>query len=76
MDGFMKDLVVFVGRRVGRAKEFTAILDMPEATYAGLSDDEKINARESVERDAIYIQGLADGLRLAALICKKVGGHV
>lgn len=71
MDSFVKDLIVFVGRRVDRAKALTACMDLPEETYAGLNDEEKVNARESVERDAVYLQGFADGIRLATVVFEK-----
>ncbi|MDR3562104.1 MAG: hypothetical protein P4N59_11810 [Negativicutes bacterium] len=76
MDCFVKDFIVFIGRRVVRAKALTALFDIPEEVYAELNAEEKANAKESVERDAIYLQGLADGLRLATLTSDKESGHV
>lgn len=72
----MKDLVVFSGRRIARAKAMSVHLDVPKEAYAGLNAEEVANARESVERDAVYLQGLADGLRLATLVFNKEGAHI
>jgi len=68
MDSLIQGLVEFVGRRIVRAKRLSKHLDVPEETYSGLGDEERANAKESIERDSIYIQGVADGMRLAALV--------
>lgn len=68
MGELVKDLLVFVGRRIERAKALAVYLDVPEGAYAGMNAEEKANARESVQRDAIYLQGVVDGLRLGRMV--------
>lgn len=75
MDSFMKDLLSFVGQRVTVAyKTIRNRLDMPDVS--ALPDEEAANVREPVNGDAIYLQGLGDGLRLAGLLFHRRYGDV
>jgi len=69
----MKDLISFVGRRIVRDRALSIPFDVSAATYSGPTVEEKDNDRESVERNAVYLQGPENGLRLARLISNGEG---
>jgi len=76
MTEFMEDFIDFVGRRIIKAKDFSAHIDIPEDKYTGLSDAELVNARDSVDRDGVYIQGMADGMQLARMLYEAKDDNV
>jgi len=65
MNVFLGDLVNFIGRRIKVANK--TIRPRLEATAEtdDLSAEEADNFNESIEQEAIYLIGLADGLELS-----------
>jgi len=68
MNQFLQDLLTFVGRRIITAHRVVRPnLDKVE-DQNNLSPEELANIKEGIEREAIYLIGLADGLELARYI--------
>ena len=73
---FMTDFLNFTTRRVEAAKRVYPLIEDCDPPMSGLNEEEFANAKEAVARDAIYIQGLADGMRLVRIITEKEDDHV
>lgn len=68
MNEFLDDLVTFIGRRIRVAHEIIRPRLAAPVAHDHLSQEEIAAVAASIEQEAIYLIGLADGLELARYI--------
>ena len=68
MNKLLQDLITFIGRRVVTANQVIRPKIGAVEKQDGLSQEEIAAVEESIEQEAIYLIGLADGMELARYI--------
>lgn len=76
MVNFVKDLISFIGRRIDGNKNHlkASLMEESKIDCRHLDEEEIGNVDEALEKEAAYLCGFGDGIRLGLLIVEK-GRH-